>query len=297
MKHWIQAARLRTLPLSISGIILGSLIALSEDKWNWSIFTLAILTTLFLQILSNYANDYGDGIRGTDKDRIGEKRAIASGDITPKQMKKAIILMSAISFVSAFALIYISFKTNFLWILIFISLTIAAVWAAIKYTVGKNAYGYSGKGDLFVFLFFGILAVCGTYTLYQHQELKPSILLLAAAIGMLSTAVLNLNNMRDMKTDEIAGKKTIPLKIGYKKARIYQVILVLSPFLLTTTYLLINNKNKSTHFLFLLLLIPTTLFLKNLFNTNDPKLLDKELKKIALLTLAFAIIVGTSINL
>ena len=159
MKNWIHAARLRTLPLSISGILLGSLIALSEGYWNWAIFSLAFLTTLFLQVLSNYANDYGDGIRGTDAERIGERRVVASGDISPKQMKNAIVLFSILSALTAFLLIFISFKEDFLWALVFILLTFACVWAAIKYTVGKNAYGYAGMGDVFVFFFFGIISV------------------------------------------------------------------------------------------------------------------------------------------
>src|SRR5690606_22485101 len=157
MKKWIAAARLRTLPLSISGIILGSLIAFSEGFKNSFIFFLAFLTTLFLQILSNYANDYGDGVKGTDAARIGEKRAVASGEISAKQMKNAVILFSALSALSASILIWISFGTeNLKWVLLFLFLTLACVWAAIKYTVGKNAYGYAGFGDLFVFLFFGI---------------------------------------------------------------------------------------------------------------------------------------------
>src|SRR5690606_2442048 len=160
MKKWVAAARLRTLPLSISGIILGSLIALAEGFWDWRIFTLAFLTTLFLQVLSNYANDYGDGIRGTDAERIGEKRAVASGEITAKQMKNAVLLFSFLSAISAISLVCISFGAgNLTWVLLFLSWTFACVWAAIKYTVGKNAYGYAGMADVFVFLFFGIVSV------------------------------------------------------------------------------------------------------------------------------------------
>src|SRR5690606_22991357 len=157
MKKWIGAARLRTLPLSISGIILGSLIALSEGFWDWRIFVLAFLTTLFLQVLSNYANDYGDGIKGTDAERIGEKRAVASGEISAGQMKNAVILFSILSVVAAIALILVSFGTeNLRWVLFFLFLMVACLWAAIRYIVGKNAYGYAGFGDVFVFLFFGI---------------------------------------------------------------------------------------------------------------------------------------------
>src|SRR5690606_20362526 len=285
MKKWVAAARLRTLPLSISGIILGSLIALAEGFWDWRIFTLAFLTTLFLQVLSNYANDYGDGIRGTDSERIGEKRAVASGEITAIQMKNAVFLFSFLSALSAFILIYISFQENFLWALLFIVLTFACVWAAIRYTVGKSAYGYAGMGDIFVFIFFGIISVWGTYTLYQHETFHASIFLPAAAIGLLSTAVLNLNNLRDIETDRKAGKLTLPLRMGFENGKIYQSVLVLLPFMLASIYLFLIGKTEIFRFTFLILLIPAILFLKTLFSTTEPRLLDKELKKVALLTL------------
>ena len=295
MKKWIAAARLRTLPLSISGIILGSLIALSEGHWDWSIFILAFLTTLFLQVLSNYANDYGDGIKGTDVDRIGEKRAVASGEISAKQMKNAVILFSVLSAFTAFLLIYLSFQENFGWALLFIFLTFACVWAAIRYTVGKSAYGYAGMGDIFVFIFFGIISVWGSYTLYQHETFHPSIFLPAAAIGLLSTAVLNLNNLRDIETDRKAGKLTLPLRMGFQKAKIYQAFLLLVPFILSVIYLFQIGKTEWFRFMFLILLIPALLLVKTIFTTSEPRLLDKELKKVALLTLAFSLILGISL--
>ncbi len=296
MKKWIAAARLRTLPLSISGIILGSFIALSEGHWNWAIFIFAFLTTLFLQVLSNYANDYGDGIRGTDAERIGEKRAVASGEISAEQMKNAVVLFSILSAITAFLLIYISFQEDFLWALLFIILTFACVWAAIRYTVGKSAYGYAGMGDIFVFVFFGIISVWGSYTLYQHETIHPSVLLPAMAIGFLSTAVLNLNNMRDIETDRKAGKLTLPLRIGFKNAKIYQTFLIIVPFILAVFYLIQTGKTEWFHFLFLILLIPAFLFLKTLFTATEPRLLDKELKKVALMTLAFSLILGIGFN-
>lgn len=297
MKNWIHAARLRTLPLSISGILLGSLIALSEGYWNWAIFSLAFLTTLFLQVLSNYANDYGDGIRGTDAERIGERRVVASGDISPKQMKNAIVLFSILSALTAFLLIFISFREHFLWALVFILLTFACVWAAIKYTVGKNAYGYAGMGDVFVFVFFGIISVWGSYTLYQHQENNLLILLPAVAIGLLSTAVLNLNNMRDMETDKRSGKHTLPLRMGFQNAKIYQTTLILLPFLLASIYLILSEKVEWFHFSFLILILPAAMFLKTMYENKEARLLDNELKKVALLTLAFALVLGISLNL
>lgn len=297
MKHWITAARLRTLPLSISGIILGSLIALSDGHWNWWVFILSFLTTLFLQILSNYANDYGDGIRGTDKFRIGEKRTVASGDISPVQMKRAIIIFSALSAITASILTWISFgPEQFKWIILFLLLTVACVWSAIKYTVGKNAYGYAGMGDIFVFSFFGIISVWGSYTLYFHDSFNFSILLPSAAIGLLSTAVLNLNNMRDMATDQLAGKHTLPLRMGFDMAKFYQSILIFLPFLLIGIYLIIIDKSQWYYYSYLILLIPAIIFVKNIFTIKEPHLMDKELKKVALLTLAFSLILGISLN-
>ncbi len=296
MKKWIAAARLRTLPLSISGIILGSLIALSEGHWSWAIFILAFLTTLFLQVLSNYANDYGDGVKGTDAERIGEKRAVASGEISAKQMKNAVILFSILSAVTAFLLIYISFKEDFIWALLFIFLTFACVWAAIRYTVGKSAYGYAGMGDIFVFLFFGIISVWGSYTLYQHETIHLSIFLPAAAIGFLSTAVLNLNNMRDIETDRKAGKFTLPLRMGFRKAKFYQTFLLLAPFILGCIYLVEIGKTEWFRFVFLILLIPALLLVKTIFTNSEPRLLDKELKKVALMTLGFSLLLGFGLN-
>lgn len=297
MKKWIAAARLRTLPLSISGIILGSLIALSEGHGNWLIFILAFLTTLFLQVLSNYANDYGDGVKGTDAERMGEKRAVASGEISAKQMKNAVVLFSILSAVSAISLIWISFGAeNLKWILLFLFLTVACVWAAIKYTVGKNAYGYAGMGDIFVFLFFGIVSVWGSYTLYQHETFNAMIFLPAAAIGFLSTAVLNLNNMRDIETDKKAGKMTLPLRMGFENAKKYQAFLIIFPFILAMFYRVLSDKTEIYHSSYMLLLIPAVIILKTMFATTEPRLLDKELKKVALLTLAFSLILGISFN-
>ena len=142
MKNWIQAARLRTLPLSISGIIVGSGYAYYQNEFDWIIFVLALCTTLGLQILSNYANDYGDGVKGTDVNRIGERRLVAAGVVSASQMKKAVISTTIITFILALALIYVAFgKENFGLSLIFILLGIGSIGAAIKYTVGKNAYG------------------------------------------------------------------------------------------------------------------------------------------------------------
>ena len=197
MKHWIQAARLRTLPLSLSGIILGGFLAEKNEVFNGLIFLFSVLTTIGFQVLSNFANDYGDGVKGTDNEnRVGPERALQSGAISPKQMLKGIYLTVALTLVVALVLIYVSFGVeNFAYSVVFFFLGIASIAAAIKYTMGTNAYGYSGLGDIFVFLFFGLLSVVGSLFLYT-KNVETTTFLPAFTIGFLSAAVLNLNNMR-----------------------------------------------------------------------------------------------------
>lgn len=294
MKHWIHAARLRTLPLSLSGIILGGLLAAADGFFDIFIFSLALFTTLCLQILSNFANDYGDGVKGTDKCRTGEARMVSSGLISPQQMKKAIILFSFLSFFSASFLLVIAFLPHHWSLFItFLGLAISAILAAILYTVGKNAYGYHGLGDFFVFIFFGLVSVLGTYILFS-KEINYSIFLPAAAIGLLSSAVLNLNNMRDMHQDKVSNKITIPLILGEQKAKIYHFFLLFLPFILALIFVSMKPENSLKYF-FLILIIPTLyLFLKVLRNKN-PQNLDQELKFTALLTLAFSLLLGAGL--
>ena len=205
-KNFIKAARLRTLPLSVSGIIVGAFLGYNPESLSYSegdftflypslvfssiVFWLAILTTIGFQVLSNFANDYGDGIKGTDDHREGEARMVGSGAISPKQMKNAMVITGVVTLIVAVLLIYVSFgKENFLYSLLFFVLGIVSIVAAIKYTVGKSAYGYSGFGDIFVFVFFGLLAVVGTYFLYTKQ-LNFTVFLPAFSVGLLSTACL-----------------------------------------------------------------------------------------------------------
>lgn len=297
MKYWIKAARLRTLPLSLSGIILGSLIALADGHFDFIIFLLAIFTTVFLQVLSNFANDYGDGIKGTDKNRTGEKRMVSSGFITPSKMKKAVILFSTLSFLSATFLLIISFVPEHIWLFfIFIGLAISSVVAAILYTVGRHAYGYRAMGDIFVYIFFGLVAVMGTYTLYA-KNINLSFLLPASSIGFLSTAVLNLNNMRDIEQDKLTHKNTIPIYIGFQSAKIYHFLLMFMPFVFSLIYVGAKTEIIWTKYLFLILIFPTSILWLKVWKTSLPKELDKELKFTALLTLAFAILLGLGLNI
>lgn len=287
MKHWIQAARLRTLPLSVSGIIVGSAYAYYQGFSDWRIVVLALLTTLGLQVLSNYANDYGDGVKGTDANRIGEKRLVASGVITAEQMKKAVIITAILTFIIALLLIYIAFgKENFALSLIFILLGIGSIGAAIKYTVGKSAYGYSGFGDLFVFIFFGLVSVIGSNFLFTHF-IDWKLFLPATAIGLLSVAVLNLNNMRDIENDKIAGKNTLVVKMGLKWAKKYHEIILAIGMLSFMVFLMLI---KTSLLPVLLINIPIIMNMNKVNKSEKYEDFDPELKKVALSTFALSIL-------
>lgn len=300
MKHWIEAARLRTLPLSVSGIIVGSMYALRPtddietptDVFSWRIFALAILTTLGLQILSNFANDYGDGVKGTDNaDRVGPQRAIQSGAITPQAMKKAIILTSVLTLIAAMALIYFAFRdTNIGYSLFYLILGILAIASAIRYTVGNTAYGYRGFGDLFVFVFFGLVSTIGVNFLYS-KEAEWLLILPATAIGLLSVGVLNLNNMRDEASDRKSNKNTIVVQIGGAKAKKYHYFLIVSAMVLVLLFAILSEY-RWDQYLFLLAFIPLTKHLITVYKNQEPRALDPELKKLALSTFALSILLA-----
>jgi len=297
IKPYVQAARLRTLPLSVSGIILGSLIAASESYFNWKIFVLAIFTTVGFQVLSNFANDYGDAEKGADnEDRVGPKRAMQSGLISPKQMLRAIVIATIITFIFALLLIYQAFGVAYInYSIVFVILGVASIIAAIKYTVGKRAYGYSGFGDVFVFLFFGWLSVIGSYFLYAKQ-LDWRLFLPASAIGLLSVGVLNLNNMRDSATDKSAGKNTLVVKLGDRYAKYYHYALLIGSLVLLLIYVFSINY-KPSNFIFLVAYIPIIKHLIVVFKNKNPQELDGELKKLALSTFLVAVLVGVGLIL
>ena len=302
VKSFIKAARLRTLPLSVSGIIVGSILGneLLQNKATInestsilvsSIFWLAILTTIGFQVLSNFANDYGDGIKGTDKNRTGEARMVSSGAITPKQMKSAMIITTFITLIIALVLIYVAFGSeNFGYSLLFFGLGIASIAAAIKYTVGNSAYGYSGFGDFFVFIFFGLLSVVGSYFLYT-KYINFEIFLPAISIGMLSTAVLNLNNLRDQTEDKKNNKKTLVVKIGNEKAKKYHYFLILGALVVSLIYVFLDFTSVY-QLVFLVAYIPLIKNMKTVAQNIIPAELDSELKKVALSTFLFAILFG-----
>lgn len=240
--------RLRTLPLAVSGILMGSALAdLSGNESQKNITLLALLTAVLLQILSNLANDYGDFLKGTDNDkRLGNTRALQSGKITPAAMLRMIIAFVVLSLACGIGLLYVASGGNpDLSFMGFLLLGLAAIGAAIKYTVGKTAYGYSGFGDVFVFVFFGPVAVIGVYMLHHHFQwhwgVDGSILLPASCIGLLSTAVLNTNNIRDIENDRASGKNTIVVKMGIHKARTYHWLLIGGAFACLALFIAFNT--------------------------------------------------------
>ncbi len=293
---WLEAFRLRTLPLSLAGIIVGSGYAYYTNHWNNSIFVFAMITTVLFQILSNLANDLGDSLKGTDNEqRVGPMRAVQSGQITKKQMKIAITITSILSFSSAAILIKLGSKnlsTEF--ILFYFVLALLCILAAITYTIGKKAYGYLGLGDLMVLFFFGFVSVLGVYPLYA-KSIDLILILPAFSIGLLSTAVLNLNNMRDIENDRTSNKNTLVVKIGSKNAKTYHSLLIIVAFWSQFSFVLLTEK-----LILLISLIPFILLfihLKTVRNNQEPRLLDPELKKVALSTFFMAILTFISCSI
>jgi 1,4-dihydroxy-2-naphthoate octaprenyltransferase len=281
IKIWLQAARLRTLPLSVSGIIMGNALALNHNDFSFIIFLLSILTAIAFQIVSNFANDYGDGIKGTDnEERIGPKRVLQQGLLTLENLKRGIFVSVVVSIILSITLIYESLGVNkLLFSVLFILLAIGAVAAAIKYTVGANPYGYSGLGDLFVFIFFGWVSVIGSYFL-QINSIDLSIILFATTFGLLSVAVLNLNNMRDIENDFNSSKITLAVRLGSDKAKIYHYFLVSIAIILF--FIGIGEQPLLIKTIYTLVFVPLFLHLYCVFNVKDPKQFDPELKKLAL---------------
>ena len=297
MKKWIAAFRLKTLPLALSNTIIGTTLAASDNKFSWLIFALTALTTILLQILSNIANDYGDFVNGKDTtERIGPKRMVQSGEISPETMFRGIIIIAVLAIVSGALLILIgTHGMDISKLLLFGLLGVAAIAAAIKYTVGKNPYGYRGLGDIFVFLFFGLVGVIGTYFL-QTQSFRWDLLLPASAIGFLSAGVLNMNNMRDYEADKKAGKLTIVVAMGTQKAAIYHAVLVVGAAMFTAIYTLLNY-HTAWQWLFILSFPPLFLNLKKVFTYQNALELYPELGRLSLASLLFALTFGIGLLL
>lgn len=292
LKPWIHAFRLRTLPLALSSVALGCFIAYYDGKINWTVSILAAATTLFLQTLSNLANDYGDSKHGVDSsDRVGPVRAVQSGDITPIAMKRVVISFMILSLISGLLLVYEGTKNLPVYYLAgFLVLGVGAIAAAVKYTIGERPYGYSGYGDVFVFIFFGLTGVIGTYFL-NTNNFKWEILLPATAMGFLSAGVLNLNNMRDRESDRIAGKNTLVVKMGFKKARWYHFFLLAGSVVTGLIYMLINY-HSPFQMLFLLTIPLLWINIAVVFNNKIPEDLDPYLRRLAITSLLFTLTFG-----
>lgn len=296
IKVWISAARLRTLPLSLSGIIVGTAMGNLAGYSDTFIFAFCLLVTVGFQVTSNFANDYGDGIKGTDaEDRIGPQRALQSGKLTAKELKWGIALTSILSMILSIVLLeYVFGLEQLSYFSLFIVLGVLSIWAAIRYTVGKSAYGYQGFGDLFVFLFFGLLAVIGTKFLYA-----PSVewydLLPAFGVGFLCVGVLNLNNLRDIESDRRHGKNTLVVKLGFKNGKVYHLLLLVLSFLTFLSYALLQFP-EGFQFFFLLVFILIFVHLVKVMRAKEPKLLDPELKKLALSTFLLSLMFYFTVN-
>jgi len=289
-KIWLEAARLRTLPLSLSGIIFGSAIAYNDNIFNGKIFFLALLATLCFQVLSNFANDLGDTLKGADNEhRVGPMRAVQSGGISIAEMKVGVVITSVISLIVAALLIWVSSEgKGFSFWLFYLILAVLCIAAAILYTIGKKAYGYNGLGDVFVFIFFGLVSVVGVYHLYPESislaTFNWSLFLPATTIGAFSMAVLNLNNMRDRESDEKSGKNTLAVRLGFRKAKVYHSYIVLVGISSFILYLIFFVHNGFASFLFLLPILLFHFHLKDMWKVQQGKDFDPFLKKVALST-------------
>ena len=288
LKSWIVAARLRTLPLAFSSILVGVSLSAVVTEVDYRIAGLTFLTAFLLQVLSNFANDYGDAVSGVDSaEREGPNRMVQSGAITKTSMRRGLIICALFTLISGLLLLYLAFPGNWSFILLFLIIGIASIIAAIKYTVGKNPYGYVGFGDIFVFIFFGVVAVVGTYFI-QTKTLDWMVFLPASSLGLFAVGVLNVNNIRDIESDQRAGKYSIPVRIGKSKAIVYHGILLQLGLLLSLVYVIL----RPTSWLGYLFLLSNVMFIVNIkaVSRKPPSALDPYLKQMALATLLFAIL-------
>ena len=289
-RTWVQAARLRTLPLSVSGIVAGTALALGLGYSDTRLFLLMLATTVAYQVTSNFANDYGDGVKGTDNEhRVGPERVLQSGALSARSLKSGIRVAVLVSILLTVATLTYAFGTDSLiYFSIFLLLGGLAIWASIRYTVGSGAYGYKGLGDIFVFVFFGLLSVQGSLFLYT-RTLVPEGWLPAIAIGALSTAVLNLNNLRDSASDKLSGKNTLVVQFGYRNGVRYHYFLCLLSFLAMLAFVLLQDSPGA----FSICLVPFVIIavhLRTVSRAKNPKDLDPELKKLALSTFFMALL-------
>ncbi|MDA9773445.1 1,4-dihydroxy-2-naphthoate polyprenyltransferase [Saprospiraceae bacterium] len=290
IRSWIKAFRLRSLPLALACISMGSILAKVNGNMRWDIFILSLTTTIFLQILSNLANDYGDAVSGVDSDvRGGPKRSVQTGEITKEAMFRSVIVFSVLSLISGISLIILGLGFSWAFV-IFLAIGLLAIAAAIKYTMGKNPYGYSGLGDISVFLFFGIIGVLGTYYLHMGT-IDAMVIWPALTCSFFAVAVLNVNNIRDIESDKITGKISIPVRLGRDKAVVYHYIILALGLLSSIVYVLLTYEGPFQ----LLFLIIIPFLYKNAVAVRTKtaaEKLDPYLKQMALTTLLFVVSFG-----
>lgn len=284
--------RPRTLPLAVACIIMGTCLAAADGLFSWLVALFCILTAILLQILSNLANDYGDSLHGADRaERQGPKRAVQSGLVTLSAMRRAIAVTVLLTIVSGLALLWFAFgAAAFSSTIAFVLLGAAAIGAAITYTAGKLPYGYVGLGDLFVLIFFGWVGVIGSYFV-QTVRFSWLLFLPATACGLLAVAVLNVNNIRDLESDRLAGKHSVPVRLGLERARVYHWFLLVAAIVFAVVYVLIDYVSP-WQFLFLL---ATPLLIRNglvISRTTDLPSLNPWLKQMSLASLAFVALFG-----
>jgi 1,4-dihydroxy-2-naphthoate polyprenyltransferase len=297
MKQWIAAARPRTLPLALASIVLGTFLAAGAGRFSWLTFALAALTTIFLQILSNFANDYGDAVSGKDTpERVGPRRAVATGDISREAMRRAMYVSGTLALVSGVWLLIEATRQAGMWLFwAFLVLGLACIGAAVAYTNGKRPYGYAGYGDIAVLLFFGWVGVLGTFFLHT-QSLSAALLLPASSVGFFATGVLNINNIRDIKTDAKTGKHSIPVRLGRQRAIGYHWLLLLGGMACAVAYSLLTRATPSQY----LYLLAFPLFVLNgraVAAHTNPAQLNPRLGQLALSTLLFVLLFGVGIIL
>ena len=292
IKIWLSAMRLRTLPLSISGIIIGACFGYYDGAFDWKVFIIAIALTIGFQILSNLSNDYGDGVKGTDNEnRVGPERALQSGQISAEQMLDAIRKNILIVTILTVGLVFAAFGTKyFLYGFLFLCLGAFAIYSALTYTMGESAYGYKGLGDFFVFLFFGLVSVVGSYFLFTKQ-LEHFVILPAISVGLLSVGVLNLNNMRDIDSDKLSNKITMAVKLGHKTSKRYHIFLIVSAMIVSLAFSILYYRS-FWNFLFFITYIPLLLHIKKIWNAKEPNDFDSQLKVLALTTFLFSLLLG-----
>lgn len=298
IKHWISAFRFRTLLLAVAGVTLGTGLAIHTGSFSLSTLILALLLAVSIQVLSNLANDLGDFQKGTDTtgNRQGPTRAVQSGNITPKEMKRAIIINIALVLIIGLVLVFTSITSfNSLSLYILIGLGLISILAALFYTLGNNAYGYSGWGDIFAFFFFGPVAVIGTFFLHTNQfNTQP--LLPAIGLGLISTMILNVNNMRDIDNDKASGKRTVATKIGLLNAKRYHLAMTLGVLASFLSYSFIYATQPWYSFAYIIVFILLIKVIKDIWNKEGQEL-DPYLKKTAIAGLILATAFSICINI